>query len=123
METITLNIIIFKCIIYQVHDVRAGCVRPPAGTRLLYDVIKCRDPVVMNCLIDQLGIETILLTDAKQTAEHLTIQQEQVPQNLRKIIVDTQPALEYFPAPKYRMYSLNIRPARLIQMNVDECIR
>ncbi|XP_039959964.1 structural maintenance of chromosomes protein 6 [Bactrocera tryoni] len=106
----------------RVHDVRAGCVRPPAGTRLLYDVIQCRDPVVMNCLIDQLSIETILLTDTKQTAEHLTIQQEQVPQNLRKIIVDAQPALEYFPAPKYRMYSLNIRPARLIQMNVDECI-
>ncbi|XP_011176739.2 structural maintenance of chromosomes protein 6 [Zeugodacus cucurbitae] len=106
----------------RVHDVRGGCVRPPPGTRLLYDVIQCRDPVVMNCLIDQLAIETILITDTKQTAEHLTIQQEQVPQNLRKIIVDTQPALEYFPAPKYRMYSLNIRPARLIQMNVDECI-
>ncbi|XP_004523654.1 structural maintenance of chromosomes protein 6 [Ceratitis capitata] len=107
----------------KVHDVRGGCVRPPQGTCLLYDVIKCRDAVVMNCLIDQLNVDTILLTDNKNTAEHLTMQQEQVPQNLRKIIVATQPALEYFPDPKFRMYSLTIRPARLIQVNVDECIR
>ncbi|XP_054728409.1 structural maintenance of chromosomes protein 6 [Anastrepha obliqua] len=106
----------------KVHDVRAGRVRPPPGTCLLYDVIKCRDPVVMNCLIDQLSIETILLTDTKHIAENLTKQQEQVPQNLRKIIVTTEPALEYYPDPKFRMYAFNIGPARLIQVNVDERI-
>lgn len=107
----------------QVHDVRSGRVRPPPGTYLLYDVIKCRDPVVMNCLIDQLSIETILLTDTKHVAENFTMQQEQVPHNLRKIIVATEPALEYYPDPRFRMYSFKIRPARLIQVNVDECIR
>ncbi|XP_036339217.1 structural maintenance of chromosomes protein 6 [Rhagoletis pomonella] len=107
----------------KVHDVRSGRVRPPPGTYLLYDVIKCRDPVVMNCLIDQLSIETILLTDTKHVAENFTMQQEQVPHNLRKIIVATEPALEYYPDPRFRMYSFKIRPARFIQVNVDECIR
>lgn len=105
----------------KVYDVSKGKVRPPNGTVLLMDQIRCSDHVVLNCLIDRGSIETILLTESKDVAEKFTSQIENVPQNLRKIIL-IKPGLEYCPEPSYRMYSLKIRPARFIQVDIRERI-
>ncbi|XP_055849270.1 structural maintenance of chromosomes protein 6 [Episyrphus balteatus] len=105
----------------KVYDVSRGKVRPPNGTYLLMDQIRCSDHVVLNCLIDRGSIETILLTESKEVAEKFSSQIENVPENLRKIIL-IKPGLEYCPEPSYRMYSLKIRPARFIQVDIRERI-
>lgn len=76
----------------------------------------------MNYLIDTLRIETVLLTDSKETAESLTSSMENVPPNLTRILVPSL-GLEYCPSPNYAMYSIQISPARFIQVNVDDRIR
>lgn len=87
--------------------------------------IKCADPVVLNCLIDRVQIESILLTNNKELAERITSVQQNVPNHLNKIIVlkEGNMALEYYPMPKYRMYSTKIKHANFIQVNVEERIR
>lgn len=86
------------------------------------DQIRCSDHVVLNCLIDRGSIETVLLTESKEVAEHFTSNIENVPHNLTKIIL-IKPGLEYCPEPSYRMYSIKIRPARFIQVNIRERIK
>lgn len=75
----------------------------------------------MNYLIDTLRIETVLLTDSKETAESLTSSVENVPPNLTRILVPSL-GLEYCPSPHYAMYSIQISPAKFIQVNVDDRI-
>ncbi|XP_037805472.1 structural maintenance of chromosomes protein 6 [Lucilia sericata] len=109
----------------QVHNVSEGCVHPPQGTILALNEIKCKDPVVMNCLIDRGNIETILISDSKELAESITSNRAHVPKNLSKVIVlnDNNVIFEYFPKPNYRMYTTKIRQANFIQVNIDERIR
>lgn len=109
----------------EVFNVREGCCHPPSNTFLLMNEIKCTDPVVMNCLIDRIQIETVLLTKSKEVAENLTSLRENVPRNLSKVIVieDNNLCLEYYPQPRYRMYSTRIRQANFIQVNIEERIR
>ncbi|KAM7347033.1 structural maintenance of chromosomes 6 [Cochliomyia hominivorax] len=106
----------------QVYDVRKGCVHPPHGTILALNEIQCKDPVVMNCLIDQIQIETILITSNKEIAEELTSSEHNVPRNLRKVYVlnENNTLFEYFPMPKYRVYTSKMRQANYIQVNIDE---
>lgn len=79
----------------------------------------------MNCLIDRVRIESILLTNDKDVAEAFTSKRENVPKNLSKVIVlkEDNFTLEYYPVPNYRMYSNRIKPASYIQVNIEECIR
>ena len=113
----------FRNEIYE--DVGKGCVHPPPDTVLLMNEIKCSDAVVMNCLIDQIHIETVLLTNRKDIAENITSIQQNVPRNLSKVIAitDGNISLEYYPMPKYRMYSTKIKQANSIQVNIQERIR
>lgn len=83
------------------------------------DLIKCNDPVVMNCLIDNSKIETILLVEDQDLAVHLTAEEENVPKNLLKIIL-THPCTEYFPAPMYRTYSSEQTRVRYLQVNMEQ---
>lgn len=83
------------------------------------DQIRCCDTVVLNCLIDRVSIESILLTESKEVAEKYTSTIKSVPKNLRKIIL-IKPGLEYCPEPSYRIYSLKIQPARFIQVDIRE---
>ncbi|XP_055911411.1 structural maintenance of chromosomes protein 6 isoform X2 [Eupeodes corollae] len=103
----------------KVYDVSKGIVSPPHGTKLLMDQIRCCDTVVLNCLIDRVSIESILLTESKEVAEKFTSTIKSVPKNLRKIIL-IKPGLEYCPEPSYRIYSLKIQPARFIQVDIRE---
>ncbi|XP_037931792.1 uncharacterized protein LOC119666584 [Teleopsis dalmanni] len=105
----------------KVYDVSNGKVECPKGTKILMHEIECKHPVVMNCLIDRQQIECILLAENNKAAEMLTSQKQNVPQNLFKIIVPSQNT-EFYPAPHFRMYSLNIRKAQLIQVDVQDRI-
>ncbi|EDW14279.1 structural maintenance of chromosomes protein 6 [Drosophila mojavensis] len=106
--------------VYNVSKYKVQC--RSSNTTVLMDEIRCDDPVVMNYLIDTLRIETVLLTDSKETAESLTSSMENVPPNLTRILVPSL-GLEYCPSPNYAMYSIQISPARFIQVNVDDRIR
>lgn len=76
----------------------------------------------MNYLIDTMRIETVLVTDSKETAEFLTSNTENVPPNLTRILVPNL-GLEYCPSPNYAVYSMQISAARFIQVNVDDRIQ
>lgn len=104
---------------HKVYDVQSGAVKEIPNTHLVMNVIKCSDAVVMNCLIDQQKIETILLCEDQDLAERLTCDEENVPRNLSKIML-TKPSAEYYPAPMYRTYSTQMRPVRYIQINMEQ---
>lgn len=106
--------IITKKFVNRVYDVSRGSVRAPEGTALMMDEIKCSDNVVMNTLIDYKNIETILLVSKREVAERITMEQENVPRNLSKAFL-LNPSLEYNPSPNYRIYTVTVRPSRLIQ--------
>ncbi|KAH8358801.1 hypothetical protein KR093_002544, partial [Drosophila rubida] len=93
-----------------------------ANVTLLMDEIRCDDPVVMNYLIDTMRIETVLVTDSKETAEYLTANSKNVPPNMSRILVPSL-GLEYCPSPNYAVYSIRISSARYIQVNVDDRIQ
>ncbi|XP_030375929.1 structural maintenance of chromosomes protein 6 isoform X2 [Scaptodrosophila lebanonensis] len=106
----------------RVYDVSNHKVKPIPNTRLLMDEIRCENPIVMNYLIDVCRIETILITESKEIAEYLTSELENVPPNLSRVLVPNL-LLEYSPAPNYAMYSLNLKSACILQVNVDERIK
>lgn len=81
--------------------------------------IRCSDAVVMNCLIDRVAIEKILFVEDQDLAVQLTSEQENVPQNLDKVML-RDPSIEYHPAPMYRAYSIKIEHPRFLQVNMEE---
>lgn len=101
------------------YNVRGKCVEADDRTMRLMDMIVPDNPVVMNCLIDQCNIETILFTNSFEYATHITSKKENVPQNLTKVIL-LQPYSEYFPAPAYRSYAKQSRPSRNLRVNAAD---
>lgn len=101
------------------YDVSGKCVHSDNQTMRLMDLIIADNPVVMNCLIDQCGIETILFTKSFDHATHITSKKENVPQNLTKVIL-LDPYSEYFPAPAYRTYAKVSRPSRRLRVNAAD---
>lgn len=98
------------------YNVSGKCVQSDSQAVRLMDLIVADNPVVMNCLIDQCGIETILFTKSFEHATHITSKKENVPQNLSKVIL-LEPYSEYFPAPAYRSYAKMSRPSRYLRVN------
>lgn len=106
----------------QVYDVRNGAVQiDPRHGRVLMDVIKVSDPVVMNCLIDQRQIEQFVLVQDTETAIEMTQDIENVPENLLRVVL-LHPYSEYYPAPNYRSYAVNPKPVRFIQTSNKDVI-
>ena len=107
----------------KVYDVRNGSVQLSGETpgRVLMDVIKVSDPIVMNCLIDQRHIETVVLVQSLDVAVELTQDAEKVPENLSRVIL-MNPMSEFYPAPSYRSYAMKTNPPRYIQTNHVEVI-
>ena len=102
---------------HEIYDVSNGKVM--ARDNVLMDLIKVTDPVVMNCLIDQQGIERILFVEDTDKAIHYTSENRNVPRNLQKVIL-LQPFSEYYPSPNYRTYALKLKPARYLQSDMRE---
>ncbi|KAH8311177.1 hypothetical protein KR044_004680 [Drosophila immigrans] len=106
--------------VYNVSNHKVQTTGP--NMTVLMDEIRCDDHVVMNYLIDTMRIETVLVTDSKETAEFLTSNSENIPPNMSRILVPSL-GLEYCPSPNYAVYSIRISPARYIQVNVDDRIQ
>ncbi|XP_058055602.1 structural maintenance of chromosomes protein 6-like [Anopheles bellator] len=106
----------------ELYDVSEGCVQELDGTHRLMNLIRVHDPVVMNRLIDSVAIDTILVTEQQSVAIQLTSEVENVPQNLVKVIV-TDPCSEFYPQPKYRSYAVHTKPARYLQVSLNELKR
>ncbi|XP_017140539.2 structural maintenance of chromosomes protein 6 [Drosophila miranda] len=106
--------------VYNVSKYKVKATTP--NTTVLIDEISCDDPVVMNYLIDSMRIETVLVTESKETAEFLTSDTENVPPYLTRVLVPNL-GLEYIPSPNYAVYSVRIYPGRYMQVNVDDRIR
>lgn len=106
----------------KVYDVRRGMVNLHSPGAVLFNVIKVKDPVVMNCLIDQCKIERIVLVETTESAIHLTQDERNVPKNLSRVML-LKPLSEYYPAPNYRTYSVREQPLRYIQTNFTEIIK
>lgn len=104
---------IFLNKVYNTADKEA---QSNSNSVLLMNVIKVKNPNIMNCLIDQSSIETILLVDNYEYAIHLTSKKENVPANLSKVVL-LDPCSEFYPAPKYRSYSKTLKPAKFLRMD------
>lgn len=101
------------------YDVSNGKVRPVQNTYVAMDLIKVNDPVVMNCLIDECKLETILFTDVESLPAKLTADEQNVPNNLFKIVL-TNPYTDFYPAPNYRSYSNHKQNAQYLQVNIAQ---
>lgn len=82
----------------------------------IMDAIRVDNPMVMNCLIDMCGVDTILLTENMEYAKRITSIKENVPANLTRIIV-TNPYGEFYPAPMYRTYSKKSAKGRNLRVS------
>ncbi|GAB0092733.1 structural maintenance of chromosomes protein 6 [Sergentomyia squamirostris] len=101
----------------SVYNYSSGQVFAPPGTHTFIDQIRVKDHNIMNTLINSIQIESILLTDNMALAMELT-DGSNVPRNLKKVIL-LKPYQEYAVNP-FRMYSLQERPARYIQVNLKD---
>ncbi|CAK1601616.1 unnamed protein product [Parnassius mnemosyne] len=99
------------------HDVRRNKVRAP-GYMCALDALDVADPVIANFLIDNIGLETILLVAEHEDAVRLADTEENVPERCAKIV--TLDGTEYHPAPNYRSYGGAARPARLLHLSTAE---
>lgn len=106
----------------RVHDVSRQGVRINANVgRTLMDLIKVTDPVVMNTLIDNKHIETVVFVDDSDSAMAITEHVQNVPRNLGRVIL-LNPFTEFIPAPSFRSYALQRKPSRFIQTDFEEVI-
>ncbi len=73
----------------RVFDTNQNRVRPPRNTQCqcFMDLINVTDPIVMNCLIDQRAIESILVVEDTDLAIQLTSEQDNVPKNLSRVLL------------------------------------
>lgn len=107
---------------HKVYDVRDGKAQIDHSVgRVLMDGIKVSDPAVMNLLIDQKLIDTVVFVDSTETAIELTQDIENVPHNLKRVVL-LKPYSEYYPAPSYRSYAMTEKPVRYIQTNFKELV-
>ena len=82
------------------------------------DILEVKDTVVGNCLIDQRGIEHVILIRTAQEARN-------VMRNLRTGGVKeafTMEGDQIFPEPNYRYYSSNKERAQFLSANVEDVI-
>lgn len=101
----------------QPYNFKEKSVQPDGNSVSVIDLVKVSDSNILNCLIDQCKIETILITDSQDYAIRTTSRKENVPQNLFKVIV-TEPYTEFYPAPLYRTYSKRTVVQKYLQPNM-----
>lgn len=103
----------------QLHRIQGSSVKAP-GYSNIFDMLVIQDVNVANFLIDNCGIEGILLIPTGQEAAKMM--SSDVPANCKKSI--TTNADQYFPYPDYRMYAGNKRARTcLLQTNAEDAIR
>lgn len=103
----------------QVYDTSKYGVRPPPQTTLCLNEINCKEPNVLNVLIDTKHIEQILICDNMNTARKLSEHEENVPNNLKLTYV-LNPMCEMYPQPSFRIYMHQRRECKYIQVSSTE---
>ncbi|KAJ8735242.1 hypothetical protein PYW07_006862 [Mythimna separata] len=101
----------------RAHDVRNTRVRAGAFRSAL-DSLDISDPVIANFLIDNVGMEKVLLVPDHDDAVRLSDNEENVPENCAKIV--TLDSTEYHPAPNYRSYGGAARTSRFLHLSTAE---
>lgn len=79
------------------------------------------DTVVANCMIDQLGIESILLIPNDEVAAKVLSMDENVPRNCKYGI--TLRGDVYYPSPNYKMYSGKNQKPKYLQVDTADRIK
>lgn len=103
----------------QPYDTRAhGCQVPRNATSPMHQM-RCKNVVVMNTIIDMVRIESVLICDTMKDGRQLTENLENVPKNLKRVIV-MDPLCEVYPAPNFRIYSMTPKPCNFIQVSAAE---
>lgn len=105
----------------QIHDVSRFIVQEPQGCVSIFNALEFSDPVVANCLIDQLGIESTLLIPNTNTAIRLLSDASRVPRNCKKGI--TVNGDIFFPDPNYKTYGSRYKIAQLLQVSQEELVQ
>ncbi|XP_025836103.1 structural maintenance of chromosomes protein 6 [Agrilus planipennis] len=106
---------------FQVHDVSRNIVKCGNNCISIYESVNISDPVVANCLIDQLGIESIILLPSTEIAIELMANARNVPENCRQGVTITGD--KYYPDPNYKMYSSRYKHAQYLQVSTGDMIR
>ncbi|CAH2049913.1 unnamed protein product, partial [Iphiclides podalirius] len=101
----------------RAHDVRRHRVRAN-GHACALDALQVTDPEVANFLIDNVGLEKILLVPDHEDAVRLADTEENVPERCAKIV--TLDGSEYYPAPNYRSYGGARREPRLLHLSTAD---
>ncbi|KAK6188575.1 hypothetical protein SNE40_004723 [Patella caerulea] len=102
----------------HVHDVskhRVQCKDYPS----LLDIIKTDDPVIANTLIDQRGVENVILISDNKEARH--VMEHKAPYNCKEAF--TLVGDQIYCAPTFRYYSNNNDKALVLTSNVEEGIQ
>ena len=104
------------------HDVSAGRSSHPEIPTIL-DLLEIEDPNVFNVLVDQEGIEQILVIPTDGQARELLDSEENVPQNCREAV--TEQRSKFFPAPCFRCYPLwtGEKKSQVLSNNQEEIIK
>ncbi|KAI4467364.1 structural maintenance of chromosomes 56 smc5 smc6 [Holotrichia oblita] len=105
----------------RVHDIASNLVQADIDCVSLYDAIDIKDPVVANCLIDQVSIESILLIPSTERAIELLSNQNRVPRNCSQGV--TIKGDKYYPDPNYKTYASRYHKARYLQVDTGDLIR
>lgn len=103
------------------HDVRPYLVETAFDYRSIYDVLEISDNIVLNCLIDQSGIESVILILSNKRAIELMSEVSKVPKNCKQAV--TIEGDRYYPDPGYRTYGSRYHQARFLQTSTTERIQ
>ncbi|XP_056019651.1 structural maintenance of chromosomes protein 6-like isoform X2 [Ostrea edulis] len=107
----------FKNAVYDVSRFRAQSDLFPA----VFDMVECNDPVVINTLIDQRGIENILLIEDKVEARTVMDPDVQAqPRNCQEAF--TVEGDQIYSKPSLRYYSNNNTHAKFLTSNTEQDI-
>ncbi|KAK5648751.1 hypothetical protein RI129_003643 [Pyrocoelia pectoralis] len=106
---------------FQVHDVRPNLVKSIDQCLSVFSALEISDPVVTNCLIDQVNLESILLIPDNNMAISLMSHQNNVPKNCRQGI--TMKGDKYYPDPNYKTYGSRYHNAQYLQVSTADMIK
>ena len=87
----------------------------------LFDLMEISDPIITNCVIDQIAPECTLLIDTSNEAATIMSSEHLVPKNCKKAF--TKKGDLFYPVPSYRTYGGKTGRPRYLQVSTNDAIR
>lgn len=103
----------------QPYDTSRFGVQVPRNTTTPLQQMRCKNAVVLNTIIDMHRVEQVLICDGMEMGRKLTENIENVPRNLKRVLV-MEPNCEVYPQPNFRIYSSAARQCKFIQVSAEE---